>query len=414
MEPVKHTPLVSHSGSAHRVLPILVGVLTTAFVCATAFLAGYALRWWQDEGAHPIGDVPTEQQERMKLFWEAWHLIEEHFYYTEPLDYDAMVQGATAGMVETLGDEHTAWLNPQMAKLMSEDLSGTFEGVGATVDMVDDRLTIVRPLPGSPAERAGLRAGDVIVAVDGKPLGKTTLLEAIMLIRGPAGSTVRLQVQRPTDSGFEEFEVKVRREKITLPTVESELLPGEIGYIRLTEFNSLAAGEVQKALRELDRQGMKGLILDLRDNPGGYLDTAVEIADEFLEEGLIVTERDRRGEGDDYTARRGGLATRVPLVVLVNKASASASEIVAGAIQDQGRGTLIGEQTFGKGSVQLTFTLRDGSSLHITVARWFTPSGRLIDGEGLMPDIVVPLTTEDADAGRDPQLARAVEFLGAQ
>jgi len=398
-------------GSAHRALPILLGVLVIAFVCATAFLAGYALRWWQDEGAHPVGDVPAEQQERMKPFWEAWHLIEERFYYTEPLDYDAMVQGATAGMVETLGDEHTAWLDPQTAKLMSEDLSGTFEGIGATVDMVDGRLIIVRALAGSPAERAGLRAGDVIVAVDGKPLGKTTLIEAIMLIRGPAGSTVRLQVQRPTESGFEEFELEVKREKITLPTVESELLVGSIGHIRLTEFNSLATGEVQKALRELNRQGMKGLILDLRDNPGGYLDTAVEIADEFLEEGLIVTERDREGEGDDYSARRGGLATDIPLVVLVNNASASASEIVAGAIQDQKRGTLIGEQTFGKGSVQMTFTLSDGSSLHVTVARWFTPSGRLIDGEGLMPDIVVPLTAEDTEAGRDPQLARALEFL---
>lgn len=411
MEPITRIPSTPRPDSARRVLPVLMGVMVIAFVCVTAFMAGYALRWWQDEGAHPVGDVPTAQQERIKLFWEAWHLIEEHFYYTEPLDYDAMVQGATAGMVETLGDDHTAWLDPQTARLMSEDLSGTFEGIGATVDMVDNRLTIVRPLAGSPAERAGLRAGDVIVAVDGRPLGKTTLVEAIMLIRGPAGSTVRLQVQRPKDGRLEEFELEVRRERITLPTVESKILSGGVGYIRLTEFNSLAAGEVQKALRELNRQGMKGLVLDLRDNPGGYLDAAVEIADEFLEEGLIVTERDREGEGNDYSARRGGLATEIPLVVLVNGASASASEIVAGAIQDQGRGTLIGEQTFGKGSVQMTFALRDGSSLQVTVARWFTPSGRLIDGEGLMPDIVVPLTAEDSDAGRDPQLARALEFL---
>jgi carboxyl-terminal processing protease len=236
-----------------------------------------------------------------------------------------------------------------------------------------------------------------------------TLMEAISLIRGPAGTTVRLTILR---KGVKDpFEVTIVRERIELEIVESRMLDDDIAYVKLTEFNATATKELKKALRELMAQEPRALIFDLRSNPGGFLQTSVEVASQFLDEGLVLTEKGKGGLERKHTVEGGGLATEVPLVVLVNVGSASASEIVAGAIQDSGRGILVGERTFGKGSVQLPHTLSDGSDLRITIARWFTPKEREIQGIGIIPDIEVEMTLEDLEAGHDPQLERAVEYL---
>jgi carboxyl-terminal processing protease len=274
---------------------------------------------------------------------------------------------------------------------------------------LDGKIEIVQPLAGWPAIKAGLRAKDTILQVDDVSTAGMTLYEAIALIRGPAGTVVRLLVER--EGVDQPFEIPIERARIEMPVVESKMLEQDIGYVRLTEFGQTATTKIEQALRELNAQDPKGLILDLRGNRGGYLITSVEITSQFVGQGTIVIERFKDGQERSYAALPGGLATEIPLVVLVDGGSASASEITAGAIQDTERGVLIGTTTLGKGSVQIAHTLSDNSELRITVARWFTPNGRAIHGEGLVPDISVEITEEDLLAERDPQLDRAIRYL---
>ncbi|MCK4451184.1 MAG: S41 family peptidase, partial [Anaerolineae bacterium] len=291
-----------------------------------------------------------------------------------------------------------------------EDMSGAFDGIGAVVNMNNDgQLEIIRTFEDKPAARAGLEPGDIVLAVGDTAIEKMSIFEAVALIRGPAGSVARLTIKR---QGVEEpFIVEVVRQKIEMPIVESRMLDDDIAYLKLAEFNAQAASKLKADLQSLLAEEPRGLILDLRDNPGGFLNVSVEIGSQFVGEGSILVEKLKDGQHRDYPAQSGGLATDIPLVVLVNGGTASASEIVAGAIQDAGRGILIGEQTLGKGSVQLSHYLSDGSELRVTIARWFTPNGRAIHEEGLAPDIQVDMTEEDIEAGRDPQLQRSIEYL---
>ncbi len=347
--------------------------------------------------------------EAFELFWEVWHILQEE-YYGELPDEKGLTYGAIRGLIDMLDDEHTYFFDPDTANIMREDMSGSFEGIGAFVRMREDgRLMIVATIPGQPAEEAGLRGGDIVLEADGVPLEGLNINEAVLHIRGPKDTVVQLKILR--EGVVEPFIVPVQRARIALPTVESSLRDDGIAYIRLYEFNSLASAQLRDALRELLAQNPRGLVFDLRNNPGGFLTEAVNVTSQFISESLVLTERFSDGTEQVYEARPGGLALDVPLAVLVNAGSASASEIVAGAVQDTGRGKLIGETTFGKGSVQLLHELRDGSELRVTVARWFTPNDRLIHDQGLEPDIVVEITPEDLDAGRDPQLERAVEYL---
>jgi carboxyl-terminal processing protease len=388
---------------------IFVMMVLAIIVVSAAFLsgfgAGFSLAPARPSPVAAAGEEPSE----FAVFWEAWHLIESEFYGELPTMQE-VTYGAIRGVLVAVGDDGTSFIDPERAAVMREDITGGFEGIGAVVNMLPNgRLTIVEPLPGRPAAQAGLQPGDLVLQVDDTPIQNMTLIEAVSLIRGPAGSTVRLTILR---KGVKEpFEVAIVRARIEIEVVESRMLDGDIAYVRLAEFNAKATKELQEALRELLAQEPAGLIFDLRSNPGGYLQTSVEVTSQFIDEGLALTEK---GKGDlerEYRVESGGLATEVPLVVLVNAGSASASEIVAGAIQDSGRGILIGERTFGKGSVQLPHTLSDGSELRITIARWFTPKGREIQGVGIIPDIEVEMTLEDLEAGHDLQLERAVEYL---
>jgi carboxyl-terminal processing protease len=343
------------------------------------------------------------------IFWEAWDVLQDNFYGDLPPESE-LPYAAIQGVIDATGDPYTAFLDPLRAEILRTDLQGGFEGIGATVRLrPDGQLEIVQPLPGWPAMRAGLQARDAVLEIDGVEVQGMSLYEAIAAIRGPAGTTVRLLVERQDVE--EPFVIEVERALIELPAVESRTLEGNIGYVRLSEFGEMATDELRDALRELQANDLRGLVFDLRGNRGGFLSVAVEVTSQFVGDGPILLERFKDGRERPYPAQSGGLALDVPLVVLVDGGSASASEIAAGAIQDSGRGVLIGTTTLGKGSVQMVHALSDGSELRVTVAQWFTPGGRGIHGEGLKPDIEVALTQEDMLAERDPQLERAVEYL---
>ncbi|TEU18575.1 MAG: S41 family peptidase [Anaerolineales bacterium] len=384
---------------------MVLAILIVSVAFLSGFGAGFSLAPARPAPVAAAGEGPSE----FAVFWEAWHLIESEFYGDLPTMQE-VTYGAIRGVLVALGDDGTSFIDPEHAAVMREDITGSFEGIGAVVNMLPNgRLIIVEPLPGRPAAQAGIQRGDLVLKVDDTPIQNMTLMEAVSLIRGPAGTTVHLTVLR---KGVKEpFEVTIVRERVELEVVESRMLDDDIAYVRLTEFNAKATKELTKALRELMAQEPKGLIFDLRSNPGGFLQTSVEVTSQFLDEGLVLTEKGKGGVEKAHPVESGGLATEVPLVVLINVGSASASEIVAGAIQDSGRGILVGERSFGKGSVQLPHTLSDGSELRVTIARWFTPKDREIQGLGIIPDIEVEMTLEDLEAGNDPQLERAVEYL---
>jgi len=353
----------------------------------------------------------NETEQTFQLFWEVWDLVQRHYYDDLP-DMQQVTYAAIRGLLETLGDKYTAFIEPSVATILEEDATGEFEGIGAFVDMDEDgRVRIVDTFEGGPAEVAGLRAEDRVVAVDGESIVGDTLYEAIGKIRGPAGSAVELTVERAEDA--EPFSVTVERARLEIPIVETEMLEDNIGYIRLHEFSATATEAMKEGLASLMEEDPAGIVLDLRQNPGGWLDQAIDVADLFLGDKLVAVERFSDGREREFNARAGDVAEDVPLVVLVNNGSASASEIVAGAIQDHKRAVLIGSPTFGKGSVQRPFTLSDGSELRVTVALWFTPDGQRIQGEGLKPDIEVPWTVDEQleEPDDDPQLERAIEYL---
>ncbi|MDI7274971.1 MAG: S41 family peptidase [Anaerolineae bacterium] len=388
-------------------LILVFALAVVAASASTGFVAGWYLR---PAVAPPPAAAPEDVQERFDTFWHVWTILDREFDREAPLDTQQMVYGAIDGMVRSLGDPATLFAEPSQAELLEQDLEGSFYGIGASVDLVDGQFVIVEPLQDYPALQVGLLPGDVILEVDGTSLQGMDLLDVVALIRGPEGTQVRLLIYREGERS--PFEVVVTRARIELPTVSYRMLGDGIAYLRLVEFNGQAGARLKEALQDLRVQSPRALVLDLRGNPGGYLHIAVEVASQFIESGLIVTEKDHTGRITEHRAEGNGLALDLPLAVLVDGGSASAAEIVAGAIQDAGRGVLIGRPTYGKGSVQTTHTFADGSSLRVTIARWRTPKGRQLDRDGLAPDIVVPYDpNQPTDV--DPELERAVEYLSA-
>ncbi len=356
----------------------------------------------------PTVKIPPPRGTDFDLFWEAWNLVQRDFYGHLPSE-EEMTYGAIRGALSTLDDPFTAFIEPDIAAINREDDSGTFEGIGAYVTMKEGRLMIVSTFKDQPAEKAGLRRNDIVLKVDDTPIENMSIYEAISLIRGPAGTPVRLTILR---EGEEPFEVEIIRARIEIPVVESEMREDGIAYVSLLDFSSDASVKLDKAIQEMLKQNPKGLILDLRGNPGGWLNEAVLVSSLFLpKDSVVVIERYKNADPEILRTPHRPTVPDLPMVVLVDGGSASASEIVAGALQDHGRAILIGEQTFGKGSVQWPHELSNGAELRVTVARWFTPNDRAIHGQGLTPDIEVKRTEEDIDAGRDPQLDRAVEYL---
>jgi carboxyl-terminal processing protease len=342
-------------------------------------------------------------------FWQAWDIVHQE-YVTQPVDDTKLMQGAIGGMLQSLNDPFTSYMDPANYQVASTTLSGQFEGIGALLEPAGNYLRIVSPFPGSPAEKAGLQPGDVIVQVDGQDVGNLGETQTIMRVRGPAGSTVHLGILRGTSQKPLEFDIV--RAKITVPSVESKMLDGNIAYVKLNDFGDNTPAELQTALTSLMAQKPVGLVLDLRGNPGGLVTTAIAVASQFIPDGVIMRERFADGHENVRQADSGGLALNVPLVVLVNKGSASASEIVAGAIQDRQRGKVLGETSYGKGSEQHVELLQgNNGAVRVTTAHWLTPNGRTIQGTGIAPDVVVARTADDITANRDPQLDAAVNLL---
>lgn len=354
-------------------------------------------------------DVLTDdEQQRFKIFWETWRVVEREFYNRGAVDHQKMIYGATKGMVDALNDPYTVYLTPVNREISDADLRGSFDGIGIQVDMRDGKLTVVAPIEGSPADQAGLKTDDVVTSVDGHSLNGKTLNDTVLLIRGQRGTPVTLTVVRPKVPDPLTFTIV--RAEIRLESVKSRMLDQDIGYLRITNFGANTGPETIASLRDLLAKQPGGLVIDLRSNPGGYLHSAVDVASQFMSEGVVLYQANGRGERQTYQVQPGGVATQVRLVVLVNKGSASASEILAAALRDNGRAVLIGEKTFGKGTVQNVHELSDHSGLRVTTAQWLTPTEQPLQGVGIMPDIVVTQPT-DLPAGSDPQLDAAVQHL---
>ncbi|MDW8228149.1 MAG: S41 family peptidase [Anaerolineales bacterium] len=346
----------------------------------------------------------------MRPFGKPGNAVHE-LYYQQPVDDQALVDGALRGMMEALPDDYSAYEDPQQTRDFQMYMSGEYEGIGAYVNTDAEFLTIVRPIPGSPAEAAGLKTGDQIIAVDGEDVTGLDPAMVRLKVLGPAGTQVTLTILRP---GVEEpFDVTVTRAHIVIPSVEGKMLDQNIAYIVINLFGDDTGSEFHQILGDLLKQDPRGIIVDLRYNTGGYTTAARQVASEFLSSGVVWYEEYGNGERKEYRVLGGGLATdpKLPVVVLVNEHSASASELVAGALQDYKRAKLVGVTTFGKGTVQTLVPLSNGGTARITIARWLTPNNRTIQDTGLTPDVVIERTLEQEEAGIDPQLDAAIKLI---
>lgn len=388
---------------------------------AVGFWGGIEFQRQKTEIPLTINDVYNKEALKpasidFSLFWEAWNKIGEKYVDKNKLDPQKMIFGAIEGMVSSLGDPYTVFLPPQEAKKFQEDIRGSFSGVGIEIGIRNEILTVIAPLKDTPAEKAGIQAGDKILKIDEESTAGIKIDEAVSKIRGPRGTKVTLNISRagfdqPKDFTITRDIIKVKA--VTLEKLDPLKTSGQrIAHLQLHAFNQNAASEFEKAVKEIQKEEIDRIILDLRNNPGGLLDLAVEISSWFMESNqVVVSEVFADGHKDELRSKDIGDLKNHKLVVLINNGSASASEIVAGALHDNKGIKLIGEKTFGKGSVQQIEELKNKSSLKITIAKWLTPSGRSITDLGIEPDIEIKLTDEDKDAGRDPQLEKAIEVV---
>jgi carboxyl-terminal processing protease len=401
---------------------VFIGVIL--ILMAGSFVTGYGLRLVRADG-----DIASWQS-----FWQVLSLVHNHF--VEKTDDTKLMYGAIGGMLKALNDPYTRFMEPDVFKEMREEQEGHFDGVGMVVEMSDDVLKVVSPIAGSPADKIGLKSGDQILKIDGKETKDMDLKTAVSRIRGKAGTKVTMTIMR---SGWENpKDFVLARSVIQLKSVDYRMLDDSIGYAYLKVFNEKSEPELTEAIEKLQAKGMKAMVLDMRNDPGGLLSVAIEIAAHFIDEGMVVSVKERGKKRDAYVIVRDGdrrvaeyiedydgkknikiidtLKSKkidIPLVVLINEGSASASEIVAGAIQDMGRGKVIGTRSFGKGSVQSVYPLPDGSGLTITTAKYQTPKGRDVSRDKIVPDIEVQLTEDDIKKRKDTQLEKALEVLRA-
>lgn len=379
----------------------LITVPVLALLALTAGVAFVAGAWFANST-----DSPHNNSE-FQVFWDSWEILEREYYYDLPDDKD-LIHAALQGMFAQVGDRYTFFAPPAIAEYARQRTEGEFGGIGAYVSQNSDgQLVITRPFSGMPAEKAGLRANDIVLEVDGTSIQGWTFEEAVGLLRGDIGTRVTLQVYRPATE--KSFSVEIVRARVELPVTDTAMY-GDVGYVALSSFSEKALSSLEGDLGSLQERGAHAIILDLRGNPGGLLVQAVGVADLFLDDGVIASQRSRTGSEQTYKARDGDLAETIPLVVLIDGGSASASEVVAGALQDHDRAVLIGQTSFGKGAVQYVHDMQDGSQVHVTAAVWLTPDGTLIDGQGLDPDITVDLD-ENPGSDQDPFIKAALQYF---
>ncbi len=383
--------------------------LVLAFVFI--FLAGFAsgqyqvLRYPTTHQQSGVRNADTKKPDDVdfSLFWDAWKVVQDN--YLRPIDNKERVYGAIAGQIASLGDPFSTYLKPQDNNQFNEDLNGNFDGIGAELTLKDNAVTVVAPLQGSPAEKAGLKASDIIVKINDKDAPQA-LEDAVKQIRGPKGTQVKLSVVREGKLQ----DITITRDNVEVKSV-TYMKKDNLGVVKMNLFSGNTVSLLDDALEQAEKDKVKGIVLDLRNNPGGLLDVAVDATSRFIEPGVVVVERDKNGKDEELKTTTVKDRTTLPMVMLVNNGSASASEILAGALQDYGRAKIVGETTFGKGSVQALEPLKDGSAVRITIAEWLTPKKRAINKVGIKPDTEVKLTEDDAKAKHDPQMDKAVELL---
>ena len=379
-------------------------ILVAAFL-VTVGLFGVACQIDAEPAApapQAIEDLPPE----FAKLAEVWRLLEREHIDAGKLDPATLTDGAIRGMLEATGDSHASYLDPEQYSFQSQEIQGTFEGIGAEVTIKDGLITIVAPIPDTPADAAGVKPGDVILSIDGESVAGWDLFQAINRIRGEKGTPVVIEVRRDRTGETEELEII--RGVIQLQSVRLTMLVGRIGHLRISSFSGTSLQELELALDRFERSRGLGLIVDLRNNPGGLLSSVVDVTSQFIDEGLVLYQLDGQGNRRDWNAEGGGLVLEAPIVVLMNEFSASASEVFAGAIVHHQRARTIGTTTFGKGSVNNIWPLSDGSAVNFTIGRWYTPDGKLIEGEGIEPDIVMEASEDDSE---DVQLDLAIEEL---
>lgn len=344
------------------------------------------------------------------VFWDAWNVVQKKYVDRQELDTQELVYGAIDGLVKAVGDPYTVFLKPKESEEFQQQISGTFSGVGIEIGIRKDILTVISPIKDTPAFKAGLLAGDKILKIDDKSTEGMKLDEAVKLIRGSKGTQVRLTVTR--DGLKEAKEYTITRDNIKIPAVDWKIVDGNVAYVEIFTFNKNVDSEFKKAAEEIAKSPARKIILDLRNNPGGLLDSAVNIAGYFLDnDGLVTIERFAEGKDNEFRATPNGLLKNYPVIVLINKGSASASEILAGALKDNRGVLIVGETSFGKGSVQEVVDLPKKASLKVTIAKWLTPKGHSINDNGIKPDVEVERTEEDVQSERDPQLDKARELI---
>ncbi len=402
-------------GFAHWLLPLALGIMVGALF--HRFIVSDPV---------PPADITGAATSEFRLMAEAWNAIDQHYVDRTAVQPKTMAYGAINGMVDSLGDTgHSVFLSPDMVQAERSLERGEFAGIGAELQMKDKRLVIVAPMDGSPAQKAGLRPGDAIIKVEGRSVEGLPVQQVVGKIKGPAGTRVSLTIMSPANG--QERTVEIIRANIRLRSVTWQMLPGtDLAHVRIALFSNGTSKDLEKTLADIDRSGAKGLILDLRNNPGGLLDMAVSVASQFLKDGDALQEKDAHGKVRPVPVETGVKKSALPLVVLINAGTASAAEIVAGALQDALRATLVGETTFGTGTVLKTIPLSDGSALQLAFLEWLTPKGRTIWHKGITPDIMVSLpagaspllpdaerviTSEGLRASKDLQLLRSIEFM---
>ena len=343
------------------------------------------------------------------LYWKVWNTLKDNYVDKSKLDDQTLFYGALKGLVAAVGDPYTFFMDPKESQQYADDLAGTFEGIGAELGLKNEIITIISPLADMPAAKAGLKAGDQIFAINGTSTINMTVNEAVRQIRGPKDTAVTLTIFRQGEKDTKDY--TITRGVIFVKSVKTEMRSDGLYLISISAFNDDTWGLFQEAVNDIEVKKPKGIILDLRNNPGGYLDTAVDMSSEWVEEGPVVIEKFSETKQNKYLTTGSTKLKDIPTVVLINEGSASASEIVAGALQDTKKATIVGEKSFGKGSIQSLIDLEDGSSIKITIAKWLTPKGTSINDQGITPDQEVIMTATDVKAEKDPQLQRALDIL---